>query len=75
MADSFDAHGLVRHLMQYRKPETEALVTTMEEIRNQYIHLGLELAERLPDGPDKTVAIRKLHEALMSAIACLALNQ
>lgn len=75
MADLNDPHELVHHLMEYRKPETQELVTKMEFIRDEFISLGVNLADELPAGPDKTVAIRKLHEALMSAIACLALNQ
>lgn len=73
--DYNDSHSLVDHLMTYRKPETPTVVDSMDLVRGLYINLGHNLADELPPGPEKTIAIRKLHEALMAAIACLALNQ
>lgn len=75
MVDFNNPHQLVDHLMTYRRPQTDFVVENMNDIRSQFITLGHNVVDILPDGPDKTVAIRKLHEALMAAIACLALNQ
>jgi len=68
-------HGLVDHLFYLQSPRNDQVAVTMDTIRAAFIALGHRVVESTPEGPDQTVAIRKLHEALMAAIGCIALNQ
>lgn len=47
----------------------------LDEITAWMIDLGVHLAETLPEGPEKSTAIRKLEETSMWAKASIARNQ
>lgn len=49
---------------QYLKP-TEGQVATMAKAREAFEAIGNELTALVPDGPDKTHAMRTLREAAM----------
>lgn len=70
---SVNNHFMVDHLFRYRRP-TDEVAEVMASLRDAFIELGHRVVSDTPPGPDQTVAIRKLHEALMAAIANLALN-
>lgn len=55
-------------------PPTEAQRETYEEINTAFIECAKSIAPLLPDGPGKTVAIRKLADARMAANAAVALE-
>lgn len=46
-----------------------------EFIRTQFGKLAVDLNNLLPEGPDKTVALRKLTEAMWAANAAVAVAQ
>jgi hypothetical protein len=68
-------HELVDHLITYAPPGSEKVIQDMETVRRSFLDIGHLIADVCPDGPDQTVAIRKLHDACQAAIGCLALNQ
>lgn len=68
-------HDLVEHLISYRSPSGDEVTATFEAIRGVFKAAGHLLVERAPRTPDRTVALRKVHEACMASIACVALNQ
>jgi hypothetical protein len=72
----YDNHALADRLLTFHPAERGgALAEDMSAVREKFIELGHLIVDRLPDGPDQTVAIRKLHEACMAAIAGIACNQ
>lgn len=68
-------HELVDHLIPYAPPGSERVIQDMETVRREFLALGHKIADICPEGPDLTIAIRKLHDANQAAIGCLALNQ
>jgi uncharacterized membrane protein len=50
-------------------------VASFEAIRAAFLDVGHLVVDRVPRTPDRTVALRKIHEACMASIAALALNQ
>lgn len=76
--ESFDpnrGHGLVERLLTLHPPRDQATAQRMDEVRAAYKEAGHAMVDRLPDGPDQTLAIRELHNACMKAIAAIACNQ
>lgn len=63
----------IKDIFTYHAP-TEEQRKLYEQINAGFTHLALELNVLLPEGPGKTVAIRKLAEARMQANASVALN-
>ena len=63
----------ITNIFSYHPP-TEEQRKIYEEINKQYLALALHLQILLPEGPGKTVALRKLSEARMQANACVALE-
>lgn len=68
-------HDLVEHLIAYRAPSGDEVTATFEAIREVFKAAGHLLVERAPRTPDRTVALRKIHEACMASVAAVALNQ
>lgn len=56
-------------------PATKETAETFDYIREGFLTLVAQLWDALPDGPDKTVALRALHVAQMQAIAAVAVSQ
>jgi hypothetical protein len=71
----FDNHILVERLLTLHPPVDNNHALAMDDVRQRFIALGHIVVDRTPAGPDQTVAIRKLHEACMAAIAAIACNQ
>lgn len=63
----------VIHIFTYQPPTLEQ-VEVYDYVGAKFRELAVVLNEQLPDGPGKTVALRKLAEARMQANACVALN-
>jgi hypothetical protein len=55
-------------------PPTQVQRETYEEINEAFIECANAIVPLLPDGPGKTVAIRKLSDARMAANASVALE-
>ena len=55
----------------YHKPDDEDIEKYLQ-IRQMGLEFARTIAEMCPDGPDKTVAIRKVREAVMTANASIA---
>lgn len=76
MADSlirkFDEEE-IRFLFQYHPPTAEQRAV-YEKINAAFIECASQVAGLLPDGPGKTVAMRKLSDARMSCNAAVALE-
>ena len=68
-------HELVDHLFYLKPPATKEAAERMDLVRSQFIALGHHIVDVTPVSADQTVALRKLHEACMAAIATIALNQ
>lgn len=56
-------------------PATEVTGPKHDAVRAKFKQLARFLQKELPAGPDQTIAIRKLQDAMMSANACIACNQ
>lgn len=67
-------HDLVDHLLVYRQV-AGPVAETMTSLRADFIALGHRIVDEVPRTPDRTVALRKLHDACQGAITALALNQ
>jgi hypothetical protein len=57
----------------YHKP-TDAGVEKITVIRNAYKNLVKVIWDQVPDGPDRTVAIRKAHESMMTCNKAIVLE-
>jgi hypothetical protein len=55
-------------------PATLETAKTHDELRNVYIEHAQRIWELIPDGPEKTLAMRKLQESLMYANLAVALT-
>lgn len=68
-------HDLVEHLISYKKldPGSET-AAVCEEFRELFKEIGHKLVREAKRTPDRTVAIREIHRACMTAIAALVLN-
>ena len=68
-------HALVDRLLTSRPPKDDKVAGTIDAIRGNFIEIGHTVVALVPRTPDRTVALRKIHEACMASIAALALNQ
>lgn len=59
----------------YHKPETQLIADVHDEIRKSCHVLAVFFNDVLPEGPDKTVALRAVREAMYHANACIAVAQ
>jgi hypothetical protein len=64
---------LIEHIFAYHPP-SEAQARVYEAINGSFASIAHYLNSVLPEGPGKTVAIRKLAEARMQANAAVALE-
>ena len=64
---------LIESIFTYHKPTAEQ-AETYERINALFMYIALSLNHALPEGPGKTVAIRKLADARMAANAAVALE-
>jgi hypothetical protein len=69
---AYDNHELVDRLLTLHPPANTIVANQMDDVRERFISLGHIVVDRTPDGPDQTIAIRKLHEACMAVIAAIA---
>jgi hypothetical protein len=68
-------HELVDHLVSYKRLDPGSDVAgDCEELREAFKRAGHLLVNVAPRTLDRTVAIRKIHEAAMASIASLVLN-
>jgi hypothetical protein len=68
-------HALVDHLISYVAPKAPGVGELLDVMREEFRAVGHHLVERAPRTPDRTVALRKIHEACMASIAAVVLNQ
>lgn len=59
----------------YHPPVGEGIASAHEHVRELFGDLAAELNDLLPEGPDKTVALRAVREAMYHANACIAVQQ
>lgn len=70
-----DPHDLVDRLLTLHPPSNHGVAQDMDRLRWGFIHLGHMIATITKQTPEQAIAIRKLHEACMAAIAAIACNQ
>jgi hypothetical protein len=58
----------------YHRPGSQAVVDAHEQVRDGARELLGVFQEAIPEGPDKTVALRKVVEAMWAANAAIACN-
>lgn len=68
-------HDLVDRLLTLHPPANGDVAAAMDDLRQRFINLGHAVVDRVPRTPDRTVALRKIHEACMATIAAIACNQ
>ena len=66
-----DVSDDLRHLFTYHAP-TEGQVPLYERLRAAALVFARAIEESVPAGPDRTAAIRKVREAVMTANAGIA---
>lgn len=59
----------------YHPPSGPEIVGAHEQVRNAYGSLAKRMNNLLPEGPDKTVALRAIRDAAMQANAAIACAQ
>lgn len=62
---------LIQHWFTYHKP-TEEDIPKYEAIRQWGLSFAQIIDQKCPNGPDKSAAIRKVREAVMTANAAIA---
>ena len=65
--------GIISEVFKYHAP-TEEQVEQMKEIRDKAYDLAHCILIHCPNSADKTTAIRKIREAVMTANASIVLN-
>lgn len=64
----------VETIFTYHPPKDEETKNLYADIRVVFREVALALYDDLRDGPEKTLAIRKLQEAMMYANASIAIH-
>ncbi len=59
----------------YHKPSSVLVANAHDTVRREFRTLAQVLSDLLPEGADKTVALRSLREAMYHANACIAVAQ
>lgn len=59
----------------YHPPSTDAIRDAHEQVRARCRDLAGFLSDLLPEGPDKTVALRAVRTVMHEANACIAVAQ
>lgn len=59
----------------HHPPSSPFIIAAHEQIRIGYKTLALEMNGLLPEGPDKTVALRAIYDAMMQANSVIATAQ
>jgi hypothetical protein len=67
--------ALVAHLIDYQAPKNEDVIAQIQVLRKAFKKAAHLLIDFAPRTPDRTVAIRKIHDACQASIAALVLNQ
>lgn len=70
-----DPHGWWENQITLHPPKSPEVAAVMDDVRGYFRTLGDLLIERLPPGPDLTVALRELKSASALAIGCIACHQ
>jgi hypothetical protein len=65
---------IIKDLFTYHAPQNKETVMKYEVVRDAAKHLALQIWKACPYGADRTAAIRKLREAVMTANAAIALE-
>jgi hypothetical protein len=65
----------LRNWFAYHPPSTPDIVVAHEFVRERYGSLAQYMNSLLPEGPDKTVALRAIRDASMQANAAIACAQ
>lgn len=73
MEDKNEQDGVVAEVFSYHAPDPHQ-VAYMKRIRESARDLAFTILDRAPECPDRTVAIRKLREAVMFANASIVLK-
>lgn len=59
----------------HHPPTNREIIVAHETVRSSYLELALKMNTLLPEGPDKTIALRAIRDAAMYANACIAVSQ
>lgn len=59
----------------YHPPSSPEIAQAHETVRAECRRLAQVFSDLLPECPDKTVALRKVREAMFEANACIAVQQ
>lgn len=65
----------VANWFAYHPPSTSAIKDGHERVRAEFGALAASMNNLLPEGPDKTVALRAIRDAAMHANAAIACAQ
>lgn len=68
-------HELVDRLITLHPPKDEEVARRMDTIREAFLTIGHMVVDIVPRTPDRTVALRKIHDACQASIGALACNQ
>lgn len=63
----------IERMFTYR-PWTEEEVKKYRPLRDMAKELGLEIVRRVPDSPERTLAIRALHDASMKVNLAISMH-
>lgn len=75
MDSKFMTDGEILDLVAHHPPGCDHIAAAHEELRTMYGNLMVRMNNLLAEGPLKTIAIRKAHEALQAANTCVAVTQ
>ena len=59
----------------HHPPESQAIIDAHQQVRTEFLALSVSMNGLLPEGPDKTVALRAIRDAAMQCNAVIACAQ
>lgn len=65
----------VEHNLSYHKPKLDITQMKMDQVRTRMLDISYSIIDLVPDGREQSVALTKIEEACMWAIAGLARNE
>lgn len=78
MGDNMDKYYTdteVENWFGYHPPGCAHIIRAHEQIRREFASLAVSMNNLLPEGPDKSVALRAIRDAMYQANACVAVAQ
>lgn len=75
MANGYVTKDSMRRSLTNQPPRDQAIVDRFERVREPAIEFSDTIFDLCPESPERSIALRKLEEAVMYAIKSIAIHQ